>query len=137
MADKTGHLKSLGSETTKYRLDKPDPSLLETFENQYQNRDYNIEFNFPEYTSLCPKTGQPDFATINIEYVADKLCIESKSLKLYLFSYRNHGAFMESIVNKMLNDLVNCCSPRWMFVEGKFNVRGGIYITVEASYHSA
>jgi 7-cyano-7-deazaguanine reductase len=129
-------LKKLGSKKTVYRLDKPSVDILETFENKYPHRDYRIEFIFPEFTSLCPKTGQPDFATIKIIYIPDKLCIESKSLKLYFFSYRQYGSFMETITNCILEDLINVCNPRKMIVIGQFNARGGTFINVTARYPS-
>jgi 7-cyano-7-deazaguanine reductase len=110
--------------------------LLETFENEHPNRDYTIIHTAPEFTSLCPKTGQPDFATIEINYVPDKLCIELKSLKLYLNSYRNDGVFFESVTNKILEDLVKICNPRYMLVTAEFNVRGGISSVIEAEYES-
>lgn len=131
--DETRHLKSLGT-NTQYRYDEPDKSILETFPNKYPGRDYSVDFTFPEFTSLCPKTGQPDFATIVIYYIPDKLCIETKSLKLYFFAYRNYGSFMETITNKILEDLVSVCSPRSMRVTGKFNSRGGIALNVVAEY---
>lgn len=108
--------------------------LLETFENQNPERDYTVTHSAPEFTSLCPKTGQPDFAVIVIEYIPDKLCLELKSLKLYLNSYRNDGIFFESVTNKILDDLVKVCKPRYMVVTAEFNVRGGILSTVEAEY---
>jgi len=108
--------------------------LLETFENQYPDRDYNIIHEAPEFTSLCPKTGQPDFATIVVEYIPDKLCIELKSLKLYLNAYRNDGIFYESVTNKILDDLVAVCKPRYMIVTAEFNVRGGISSIIETEY---
>ena len=108
--------------------------LLETFENQNPERDYRVTHSAPEFTSLCPKTGQPDFAVIVIEYIPDNLCIELKSLKLYLNSYRNEGIFFESVTNKILDDLVKVCKPRCMVVTAEFNVRGGISSTVEAEY---
>ena len=108
--------------------------LLETLENEFPNRDYTIIHTAPEFTSLCPKTGQPDFATIEIDYIPDKLCIELKSLKLYLNSYRNDGVFFESVTNRILEDLVEVCSPRYMLVTAEFNVRGGISSVVEAEY---
>jgi len=111
-------------------------NLLETFENQYPERDYNIIHTAPEFTSLCPKTGQPDFATIIIEYIPDKLCIELKSLKLYLNSYRSDGIFFESVTNKILDDLVKACKPRYMLITADFNVRGGISSVIEAEYIS-
>jgi 7-cyano-7-deazaguanine reductase len=110
--------------------------LLETFENEFPNRDYTIIHTAPEFTSLCPKTGQPDFATIDIDYIPDKLCVELKSLKLYLNSYRNEGVFFESVTNKILEDLVKVCSPRYMLVTAEFNVRGGISSVIEAEYES-
>ena len=110
--------------------------LLETIENEFPNRDYTIIHTAPEFTSLCPKTGQPDFATIEIDYIPDKLCIELKSLKLYLNSYRNDGVFFESVTNRILEDLVEVCSPRYMLVTAEFNVRGGISSVVEAEYES-
>ncbi len=110
--------------------------LLETFENEFPNRDYTIIHTAPEFTSLCPKTWQPDFATIDIDYIPDKFCVELKSLKLYLNSYRNEGVFFESVTNKILEDLVKVCSPRYMLVSAEFNVRGGISSVIEAEYES-
>ncbi|MCH6575437.1 MAG: NADPH-dependent 7-cyano-7-deazaguanine reductase QueF [Bacteroidetes bacterium] len=110
--------------------------LLETFENEFPNREYTIIHTAPEFTSLCPKTGQPDFATIDIDYIPDKLCVELKYLKLYLNSYRNEGVFFESVTNQILEDLVKVCSPRYMLVTAEFNVRGGISSVVEAEYES-
>ena len=108
--------------------------LLETFKNQNPERDYTVTHSAPEFTSLCPKTKQPDFAVIVIEYIPDKLCVELKSLKLYLSSYRNDGIFFESVTNTILDDLVKVCKPRYMVVTAEFNVRGGISSTVEAEY---
>jgi len=110
--------------------------LLETFENQYPGRDYLITHTAPEFTSLCPKTGQPDFATMILEYIPDKLCIELKSYKIYLNSYRNDGIFFESVTNKILDDLVEVCKPRFMRLTAEFNVRGGISSVVEAEYEA-
>ena len=110
--------------------------LLETFENEFPNRDYTIIHTAPEFTSLCPKTGQPDFATIDIDYIPAKLCVELKSLKLYLNSYRSEGVFFESVTNKILEDLVKVLSPRYMLVSAEFNVRGGISSVIEAEYES-
>jgi 7-cyano-7-deazaguanine reductase len=110
--------------------------LLETFENEFPNRDYTIIHTAPEFTSLCPKTGHPDFATIEIDYIPDKLCIELKSLKLYLNSYRNDGVYFESVTNRILDELVKVCSPRYMLVTAEFNVRGGISSVIEAEYES-
>jgi len=109
-------------------------SILEAFKNQYPSRDYEIEITCPEFTCVCPKTGQPDFAVIRIKYVPDELCIELKSLKLYMFSYRDKGEFHEHVTNKILDDLVEVCRPKKMVVEGDFNVRGGIHTVVRASY---
>lgn len=108
---------------------------LQTFPNPEPGRDYVIHHVCPEFTSLCPITGQPDFATIYITYIPDNRCIELKSLKLYLWSYRNEGAFFEKVTNQILDDLVRACQPRWMKVVGRFNVRGGIRSTVIAEYH--
>lgn len=107
---------------------------LETFANPHAERDYEINVECPEFTCVCPRTGQPDFATIRINYVPDQLCIELKALKLYLWSYRNEGAFHEAVTNKILDDLVRACRPRRMTVTGDFNVRGGIHTTVRVSY---
>jgi len=127
-------LKGLGSKRTEYIYEGPVKEILETFENKYPNRRYNVQFRFPEFTSLCPKTGQPDFGEIEINYIPDKVCIESKSLKLYFFAYRGFGSFMETNTNKILGDCVNVCSPHYMEVIGKFNARGGTFITVTATY---
>ncbi|MEJ2104054.1 MAG: preQ(1) synthase [Ignavibacteriaceae bacterium] len=110
--------------------------LLETFRNEFPERDYTIVHTAPEFTSLCPKTGQPDFATIIVDYVPDKLCIELKSLKLYFNSYRNDGLFFESATNRILDDLVAVCKPRYMLITAEFNIRGGISSTIEAEYYS-
>ena len=109
---------------------------VETFANPRPERDYRINFDCPEFTCLCPLTGQPDFATITIEYVPDKLCVELKSLKLYLWSYRNEGAFHEAVTNRILDDLVAAVRPRRMKVVGDFAVRGGITTTVTAEYEA-
>ena len=103
---------------------------LATFENPRHGRDYRITFECPEFTCLCPMTGQPDFATILIDYVPDQLCVELKSLKLYLWSYRNEGAFHEAVTNRICDDLVAAIAPRQVTVTGKFSVRGGISTTV-------
>ena len=107
---------------------------LETFPNPHPGRDYIIEIECPEFTCLCPKTGQPDFATLNLEYVPDRLCVELKSLKLYVWSYRSEGHFHEDVTNRILNDLVAAIQPRYMRLRAKFNVRGGIYTTVEVEH---
>ena len=107
---------------------------LETFENQFPDRDYEIEITCPEFTAVCPKTGQPDFGAIVITYVPDKLCIELKSLKFYLNDYRNRGIFYEHSINTILDDLVAACAPRSMKVVGKFTPRGGISSTITARF---
>jgi 7-cyano-7-deazaguanine reductase len=114
---------------------KPSENL-ETFPNPTPDRDYTIRMRIPEFTCLCPKTGQPDFATIYLDYVPNRLCIELKSLKLYMWSYRNQGAFHEAVTNKMLSDLSAACEPRFMRVTGEFYVRGGIYTTVVAEHRA-
>ena len=103
---------------------------LETFVNPARAHDYTIRMTLPEFTCLCPKTGQPDFATFELEYVPDELCVELKSLKLYLWSFRDRGAFHEAVTNEIADDLANACAPRFLRLSGKFNVRGGIYTTV-------
>ena len=113
---------------------EPSASLLESFPNRYPHRDYRIRFHCPEFTSLCPVTGQPDFASIDLEYVAAARCLESKSLKLYLFAFRNQGTFGEDIVNRILEDCVACLAPKWMKVTGRFSARGGISIEVTAEH---
>ena len=112
----------------------PAQAPLETFPNPNPGRDYEITFDCPEFTALCPLTGQPDFGHLTITYVADKRCVESKSLKLYLFAYRNHGAFHEAVVNLILDDFVKACKPRRATVYGDFRPRGGIAIRVRASH---
>lgn len=109
---------------------------LETFDNPQPGRDYTIRIKAPEFTCLCPKTGQPDFATINIEYVPAEKCVELKSLKLYLWSYRDEGAFHEAVTNKLLDDLVAVTNPNFMRVTAEFYVRGGIYTTVVAEHRN-
>ena len=116
------------------------PSLpskgLETFPNPHPERDYEISMEAPEFTCVCPRTGQPDFATIRIRYIPDRLCVELKSLKLYLWSYREEGAFHEAVINRILDDLVEACRPRKITVVGDFNIRGGIHTTITAGYPS-
>ncbi len=109
---------------------------LDTFSNPHPRRDYVIKHVAPEFTSVCPKTGQPDFGTIEIEYVADKLCVELKSLKLYLQSYRNKGIFYEDVINTILNDLASALRPRRLKVTGSFSPRGGIHSIVTAEYRA-
>ncbi len=108
--------------------------ILETFENPNKDRDYTIKHIAPEFTSLCPKTGQPDFATINLEYIPNELCVELKSYKLYLNSYRNEGMFFEAVTNKILDDLVEVLKPSYLNIVAEFNVRGGISSVVEVEY---
>ncbi len=105
-------------------------SKLETFDNRHSERDYTIHIRIPEFTCLCPKTGQPDFATLFLDYVPDQLCIELKALKNYIWSFRNEGTFHEAVTNQILNELVAACTPRFMRLRAEFNVRGGIYTTV-------
>lgn len=107
-------------------------TVLETFANPAPARNYTILHVCPEFTSVCPKTGQPDFATIELEYIPDELCLELKSLKLYYYGFRNEGIFYEALVNRILDDLVGACAPRWMRVTGRFRVRGGISSVVVA-----
>ncbi|NIR28821.1 MAG: NADPH-dependent 7-cyano-7-deazaguanine reductase QueF [Gammaproteobacteria bacterium] len=109
---------------------------IELFDNPSPERDYTIRMRVPEFTCLCPKTGQPDFATLHIEYVPDRLCVELKSLKLYVWSYRDEGAFHEAVTNRILSDLVSACAPRFMRVTAEFAVRGGIYTTVIAEHRA-
>ena len=107
---------------------------LETFPNPAPERDYRIHMEIPEFTCVCPMTGQPDFATLTLDYVADRRCVELKSLKLYVWSYRNEGTFHEAVTNRILDDLVRATRPRYMRLEAKFNVRGGITTTVIAEH---
>ncbi len=107
---------------------------LEVFRNPYPKRDYEIRMECPEFTCLCPRTGQPDFATLRLAYIADRLCVELKSLKLYLWSYRNEGAFHEAVTNKILDDLVKAMQPRWIELEADFYVRGGIHTVIQATH---
>ena len=125
-------LKVLGAETNYAQTYAPE--VLETFENRHQENDYWVRFNCPEFTSLCPITGQPDFAEIIISYIPDKRMVESKSLKLYLFSFRNHGDFHEDCVNTIMKDLIALMDPRYIEVTGLFMPRGGISIHPYANY---
>lgn len=111
--------------------------MIETFPNPAPGRNYTILHVCPEFTSVCPKTGQPDFATIELEYIPDALCLELKALKLYYYSFRQEGIFYEAVVNRLLDELVAACSPRWMRVVGRFNVRGGISSVVTAEHGQA
>lgn len=118
-------------------VDVPSADQLETFPNPNTGRDYTIEIVCPEFTSLCPKTGQPDFGTITFNYVPDATCVELKSLKLYLQRYRNQGTFYETVVNRLLDDFVTACAPRRCTVVGAFTPRGGITTTVTCIHESA
>jgi 7-cyano-7-deazaguanine reductase len=109
-------------------------TTLETFPNPSPARDYTIRMSIPEFTCLCPRTGQPDFATLELEYVPDATCIELKSLKLYIWSFRDRGAFHEAVTNEILQHLVDATKPRFMRLAARFNVRGGIYTTVIAEH---
>ena len=108
--------------------------ILEVFDNPNIERDFVIRIDIPEFTCLCPKTGQPDFATLHLEYIADKQCLELKSLKNYIRSFRNDGAFHEAVTNQILDDLIDALDPRFMRLKAIFNVRGGIYTTVESEH---
>jgi len=123
----------LGSQGVRYPSQYA-PDVLETFDNKHPGRDYFVKFNCPEFTSLCPMTGQPDFATLYISYIPDKKMVESKSLKLYLFSFRNHGDFHEDCVNVIMNDLIALMDPKYIEVWGKFTPRGGISIDPYCNY---
>ncbi len=109
---------------------------LELFDNPSPDRDYTIRVRIPEFTCLCPKTGQPDFATLYLDYVPDRRCIELKSLKIYIWSYRDQGAFHEAVTNKILDDLAAACAPRYMRISAEFNVRGGLYTKVVAEHRA-
>jgi 7-cyano-7-deazaguanine reductase len=124
----TSKLTLLGSGPTVYRYDNPDATLLEVFDNQHPASAWVVEFDCGEFTSLCPMTGQPDFGRIRVHYVPRTLCVESKSLKLYLGAYRNHGSFHEDCVNRIADDIYGRIEPRYLRVFGDFNVRGGIAI---------
>ncbi|MGQ0658179.1 MAG: preQ(1) synthase [Chromatiales bacterium] len=107
---------------------------LETFDNPAPQRDYSIQIGIPEFTCLCPRTGQPDFATLELSYIPDRKCVELKSLKLYIWSFRDEGAFHEAVTNRILDDFIAACEPRYARVSARFNVRGGTYPTVVAEY---
>ncbi|HIS29248.1 MAG TPA: NADPH-dependent 7-cyano-7-deazaguanine reductase QueF [Candidatus Avamphibacillus intestinigallinarum] len=123
----------LGNQGVPYTFDY-QPELLEAFDNKHPHRDYFVKFNCPEFTTLCPMTNQPDFATIYINYIPDEKMVESKSLKLYLFSYRNHGGFHEDSVNTIMDDLIQLMEPRYIEVWGVFTPRGGISIDPFCNY---
>ena len=128
-----GTISVLGKHVTEYKTDYA-PEVLETFPNKHPDNDYFVKFNCPEFTSLCPITGQPDFATIYISYIPDEIMVESKSLKLYLFSFRNHGDFHEDCMNIIMKDLIKLMDPRYIEVWGKFTPRGGISIDPYCNY---
>lgn len=131
--DDTKDLTLLGNQNVQYAFDY-DPKVLETFDNKYPKRDYFVKFNCPEFTTLCPITNQPDFATIYISYIPGERMVESKSLKLYLFSYRNHGGFHETSINMIMDDLIELMAPKYIEVWGKFTPRGGISIDPYCNY---
>lgn len=123
----------LGNKNTQYPSDY-DPSVLETFDNKHPDNDYFVKFNCPEFTSLCPITGQPDFASVYISYIPSEKMVESKSLKLYLFSFRNHGDFHEDCINTIMKDLIKLMQPKYIEVWGRFTPRGGISIDPYCNY---
>jgi len=129
MPKKRSTYEGLQEDIRKKRMQK-----IEVWENKYPDKDYTIDLEFAEFTCICPKTGLPDFAAIHIQYVPDRLCIELKSFKLYLVAYRQVGIFHEHVVNKILEDFVRACRPRWVKIVGEFNIRGGIKTTVTAEY---
>ncbi|MBC2283881.1 preQ(1) synthase [Listeria booriae] len=131
--DELAGVTHLGNQGTEYRMDYA-PEVLEAFPNKHPDNDYFVKFNCPEFTSLCPMTGQPDFATIYISYVPGEKMVESKSLKLYLFSFRNHGDFHEDCINIIMKDLIKLMRPKYIEVWGKFTPRGGISIDPYANY---
>ena len=130
---KTSRLTLLGRSDAKLPA-SPAEAHLETFPNPTPNRNYRIHFETDDFTSVCPVTGQPDFARIDIDYVPDRLCVESKSLKFYLASYRNEHAFNEAVTNRILDDFVKACSPHEVIITAQFSARGGITLTVRAEY---
>jgi 7-cyano-7-deazaguanine reductase len=125
MKDDVSKLNQLGSNQTDYKYDEPSIDILETFFGQGKE-EYTIDLSFDEFTSLCPKTGQPDFAKVKIRYIPDKLCVETKSLKLYLFAFRNHGGFMETTANIIRQDLLDLLRPKYLRIEMNFKPRGGV-----------
>ena len=118
-------------------MTEPSRDLLETFDNPYADRDYVVETVCPEFTSMCPKTGQPDFGTLTISYVADQKCYELKALKFYLQQYRNHGAFYEDVTNRILDDLVATLAPRWMSIVAEYTPRGGLSTSVTVEFEGS
>ncbi|MFW5730052.1 MAG: preQ(1) synthase [Desulfonatronovibrionaceae bacterium] len=133
MRDDVSKLKLLGRTGPQYPS-RVDPGILETFPNRFVHRDYEVVMTTDEFTSLCPVTGQPDYGSIEVRYIPDEWCLESKSLKFYLFSYRQEPTFMETVVNRILDDLTAACLPRKMSVLGRFRARGGIAIDVRADF---
>src|SRR5256714_1685277 len=133
---KTSHLTLLGRSETKIPV-SPNAARLETFPNPAPRRNYRIHFETDDFTSVCPITGQPDFARIDIDYIPERLCVETKSLKFYLASYRNERAFNEAVTNRILDDSVKACAPREANITAQFSARGGIALTVRADYHDA
>lgn len=129
--------KTSSYEGLQKNIKKLNTPRIETWKNQYPERDYVITIDIPEFTCICPKTGLPDFAVITVKYIPDEFCIELKSLKYYEIFFRDVGIFHENVVNKFLNDLVKACKPRWMEVFGEFNARGGIKTAVRAEYRSS
>lgn len=129
----TSGLSLLGNQHTQYPTSY-QPDILEAVPNLHEKRDYFVKFNCPEFTSLCPITGQPDFACVYISYIPDQVLVESKSLKLYLFSFRNHGDFHEDCINTIMNDLIELLNPRYIEVWGKFTPRGGLSIDPYCNY---
>ena len=130
--DQTAHLRTLGTGKMPALEGGPGLAQLESFPNCYPDRDYIISLGYPEFTSLCPVTGQPDFGTLVVEYIPDQKCVESKSFKLYMFAFRDHQSFMETITNTVLDDMWTLLEPRWCRVKGLFAPRGGTYIHVFA-----
>jgi 7-cyano-7-deazaguanine reductase len=126
-------LSKLGARTP-LRFDSPDAAILEAFPNRNPERDYVVVFEYPEFTGLCPVTGQPDYGAVRVTYVPDKCCVESKSFKLYMVAFRNSAAFMEELTNRIADDLVSLLAPRRMTVEGRFNARGGTSISVRVEH---
>jgi len=124
----------LSAFTTRLTMASKPSKELEIFDNSTPERDYTIRISLPEFTCLCPKTGQPDFATLDLEYVPEKSCIELKSLKMYIWSFRDEGTFHEAVTNAILSDLVAACDPRFMRLTAEFNVRGGVYTTIVAEH---
>jgi 7-cyano-7-deazaguanine reductase len=135
-AKRTSRLTILGRSEAKIPA-SPNEARLETFPNPAARRNYRIHFETDDFTSVCPITGQPDFARIDIDYVPERLCVESKSLKFYLASYRNERAFNEAVTNRVLDDFVKACAPREAIVTAQFSARGGIALTVRVEYHDA